>query len=67
MCLENITRVRLIVYLIKETTTIGLVGFSVVHHAMQNAKCQSRRLTRGCNGANVKGEKWNKFEKSRDK
>jgi len=26
---------------------------------MQNAKCQSTGHVRGCNGATVKGEKWN--------
>jgi len=31
---------------------------------MQHAKCQSRGLVRGCNGAKVKGEKWNIFGKS---
>ena len=30
---------------------------------MQDAKCQSRGLVRGCNGAKVKGEKWNGFGK----
>ena len=30
---------------------------------MQDAKYQSRGLARGCNGAKVKGEKWNKFGK----
>jgi len=63
MCLENITRVHSILYPIKQTT-IGLVGFLVLHRSMQNAKCQSRGLVRGCNGAKVKGEKWNKFGKS---
>jgi len=63
MCLKNITRVHSILYLIKQTT-IGLVGFSIFHHSMQNAKCQSRGLARGCNGAKVKGEKWNIFGKS---
>jgi len=43
MCLENITRVHSIIYPIKQTT-IGLVGFSILHHSMQNAKCQSRGL-----------------------
>ena len=31
---------------------------------MQNAPCQSRGLVRRCNGAKVKGEKWNTFGKS---
>ena len=31
---------------------------------MQNEKCQLRWLVRGCNGAKVKSEKWNKFGKS---
>jgi len=63
MCLENKTRVHPILYPIKQTT-IDLVGFSVLHHSMQNAKCQSRGLVRGCNRARVKSEKWNKFRKS---
>jgi len=53
---KNITRVHSILYPIKQTT-IGLVGFSIAHHSMQNAKCQSRGLVRGCNRAKVKGEK----------
>jgi len=31
---------------------------------MQDATCQSRGFVRGCNGAEVKGEKWNIFGKS---
>ena len=41
-----------------------LVGFSILHHSMQNAKCQSRGLVRASNGAMVKGEKWNIFRRS---
>jgi len=41
-----------------------MVRFSILHHSMQNAKCQSRGLVRGCNGAKDTGEKWNKFGKS---
>jgi len=63
MYLENITGMHSILYPIKQTT-IGLVGLLILHHSMQNAKCQSRGLVKGCNRAKVKGEKWNIFEKS---
>ena len=63
MYLENAIGVHSILYPIKQTT-IGLVGLSILHHSMQDAKCQSRGLVMGCNGVKVKGEKWNRFGKS---